>query len=541
MQANTANTLCRTKIVVLHHHYSNLHDALTPAAFVNATVHMHMHMPTHIHRYNATSQHLLNVRIPSKVGSGLGVAVCEGSVKPSPGDELAVGMLPNQAEPCPPVDLEWGIDPSSGRVVHVDTGLCLTIPPRASAKLEVCGNADGEGQKFVWNAEDGTLQLAPGMFRSGQCLGYVNKTSTMDGAMPMVPRNDGYAIKNVHTPLYNKCAAMQDLYCNASRFRDVLEGYPRCKACLSQHASDLKKDASCTTQQMAEYCGGPVGPAPRVGPNGEKRPPAGAAMMVMSSTDDGLSWTQPAPIRVNNTWGPAYAGNGVAHGVELVADGPHKGRLAMARRYDVIKSTANAFSRSFVLYSDDHGANWVAGDLLPIGWTECQVAELKNGSLLLTSRLGGHGLNNFYCEPWNASQAAQDNNCLQRGFARSDDGGATWSSVWYLEDRQPYIIVNNCEHAMASDPLGSGDLFWGHPGALNMTRANYTVHKSVDGGATWTLLDRVYAHGAGYSDVHVLRDKKGTPYLGALFQRTLYEAGAEGGGYNLALASVAIN
>ena len=57
------------------------------------------------------------------------------------------------------------------------------------------------------------------------------------------------------------------------------------------------------------------------------------------------------------------------------------------------------------------------------------------------------------------------------------------------------------------------------------------------GGATWELLERVYEYGAGYSDVHVLH-KEGKPYLGALFQRTIYEPGAEGGGYNLALASV---
>ena len=56
---------------------------------------------------------------------------------------------------------------------------------------------------------------------------------------------------------------------------------------------------------------------------------------------------------------------------------------------------------------------------------------------------------------------------------------------------------------------------------------------------TCRLLDRIYAHGAGYSDVHVLRDPStGAKFLGALFQRTLYEPGAEGGGYNLALARV---
>ena len=87
-------------------------------------------------------------------------------------------------------------------------------------------------------------------------------------------------------------------------------------------------------------------------------------------------------------------------------------------------------------------------------------------------------------------------------------------------------------------PTATGTLYWAHPGAVNMSRANYTLHQSFDGGLTWELLNRVYEHGAGYSDVHVLHTEAGEPYLGALFQRTLYEAGAEGGGYNLAFARV---
>jgi hypothetical protein len=49
------------------------------------------------------------------------------------------------------------------------------------------------------------------------------------------------------------------------------------------------------------------------------------------------------------------------------------------------------------------------------------VAELKNGSLLLTSRLG-KPYSSFYC-PFKGGAL----NCLQRGFARSDDGGASVS------------------------------------------------------------------------------------------------------------------
>ena len=109
-----------------------------------------------------------------------------------------------------------------------------------------------------------------------------------------------------------------------------------------------------------------------------------------------------------------------------------------------------------------------------------------------------------------------------------------------MEDRQPDIILNNCENPMVSDPA-TGKLYWGHPGAVNMTRSNYTVHESSDGGATWQLLDRVYAAGAGYSDMHIVRHPGVAPYLGVLFQRTLYEPGAEGGGYNLAYASVRLD
>ena len=66
-----------------------------------------------------------------------------------------------------------------------------------------------------------------------------------------------------------------------------------------------------------------------------------------------------------------------------------------------------------MMYSDDGGASWVAGQkmvLLPQyggGWTECQVAELSNGSVLLTSR-------NLF-----APTSGQG----PRLMARSDDGG----------------------------------------------------------------------------------------------------------------------
>ena len=78
-------------------------------------------------------------------------------------------------------------------------------------------------------------------------------------------------------------------------------------------------------------------------------------MQLLTVWIQGLSWTAPELINVTNTWGPHYAGNDVAHGIEMVAAGPHKGRLVIARRYDGTKDVADYFSRSYVLYSDDHG------------------------------------------------------------------------------------------------------------------------------------------------------------------------------------------
>lgn len=95
-----------------------------------------------------------------------------------------------------------------------------------------------------------------------------------------------------------------------------------------------------------------------------------------------------------------------------------------------------------------------------------QVAELKNGSVLMTSR-------NFY--GGNSGQGP-------RLFARSDDGGATWAANWSFTASE--LPGGYCEGSIISD--SNGTVYFGHPGLLHSGgRANYTVHKSFDGGRTW--------------------------------------------------------
>ena len=78
---------------------------------------------------------------------------------------------------------------------------------------------------------------------------------------------------------------------------------------------------------------------------------------------------QPWVLQVNNSIGPHYGGNGLNHGIQI-QNGPHKGRLAFAERFDCPGVDESApYWRSYVLYSDDEGKTWTTGQLLPEGWT----------------------------------------------------------------------------------------------------------------------------------------------------------------------------
>ena len=115
--------------------------------------------------------------------------------------------------------------------------------------------------------------------------------------------------------------------------------------------------------------------------------------------------------------------------------------------------------------------------------------------------------------------------------------------MWYLEHRQPEVLVGTCDHAMVSDvssgPSSDGRVWYAHPGSSNFTdlpRANYTLHSSTDGGAEWSFENRVYAGGAGYSDAHVVRTGEGDKRaLAMVFQKTFDPPvpGVEGGGYDM--------
>jgi hypothetical protein len=126
----------------------------------------------------------------------------------------------------------------------------------------------------------------------------------------------------------------------------------------------------------------------------------------------------------------------------------------------------------------------------------------------------------------------------------SDDGGLTWSELWYVGDRQSFreIPLAVCDQAICSDPTandGGAMIYWAHPGSFSGDRSNYTVHRSKDG-ASWDFVNRVYSGGAGYSDALVVPDPQAPSgrVLLMAFQKTFTPPvpGIEGGGYNVGLA-----
>lgn len=248
-----------------------------------------------------------------------------------------------------------------------------------------------------------------------------------------------------------------------------------------------------------------------------------------TSTDDGETWTRAKMVS------DFKGGVGLGHGFEI-ANGPHKGRLVRGYR------TGEAAPRDsqgrelgdFVLYSDDWGATWRSGEHMPPDTTECELTEMVNGSLLMTTRLGGSYLFNKNGKKLPPSQMKK------RAFARSDDGGATWAAYWILDDTQPEVLTGTCDQPVARS-YKTGMLYYGHPGAVNASRTNYTIHRSADDGATWEFVDVIYASGAGYSDMVVVpTPDPGEDMLAVAFQRTLWEAQIEGGGYNLAVATMRV-
>ena len=212
---------------------------------------------------------------------------------------------------------------------------------------------------------------------------------------------------------------------------------------------------------------------------------------VLSSTDDGISWSTPREITEdvklpNWTWYATGPGSGIQ-----VKRGTHKGRLIIA--CDHIEADTEHYY-SHVIYSDDHGQTWQLGGSTPQHEVnESEVAELEDGRLLLNMRNYAPGEKN-------------------RKVAWSEDGGETWSDIQSDTTLIEPICQASLQRYQFSDE-GQSILLFSNP-ASKTKRDSMTLRASFDDGITWPHSLLLHTGHAAYSDIVPLPDRQ----IGVLYE-----------------------
>jgi len=214
-------------------------------------------------------------------------------------------------------------------------------------------------------------------------------------------------------------------------------------------------------------------------------------VFITHSTDDGKTWAVPVEITAG-VKDPAWSwyATGPGHGIQLST-----GRLLVPCDCRGEKGSGDWRSKGYSLafFSDDHGKSWKRGDLSGVGMNECEAVELADGSVLLSMR-NYHGKN-------------------QRAFARSSDGGQTWSKPQHHEE----VYCPTCQSSIQRYSIEPKNVtLYSGPGGPG--RSHMTIRASYDEGKTWPVARVLYPGSAAYSDLVVLGD--GT--IGCLYERDDY-------------------
>ena len=210
----------------------------------------------------------------------------------------------------------------------------------------------------------------------------------------------------------------------------------------------------------------------------------GRALMVQS-TDDGVSWSEPKDITPQV--GVFVAGPSV--GVQLAS-----GRLVIPG-YTGHGGVPDWRSQSMVIYSDDHGKTWKAGGGLSKFTNESQAVELVDGTLMLNAR--------------------RHDGVPYRRVALSRDGGETW----YKKYDDKALVDPVCQGSLwrysKTSSGGTNQLLFSNPAnAKRNDRSNMTVRLSRDEGKSWPVSRQVCAGPSAYSCLAILADGK----IGLLYE-----------------------
>lgn len=197
------------------------------------------------------------------------------------------------------------------------------------------------------------------------------------------------------------------------------------------------------------------------------------------SDDNGVTWSTPVEITsaVKKEKWDWYA-TGPCHGIQI-QEGTYKGRL-VSSNYFTTRIGGKVTSYSHIIYSDDYGKTWKAGEPTPAGGVgECTVAELEGGTLMLNMRAD----EGFY-----------------RKYSMSQDGGVTWTNPQINNDQ----VDCKCQGSI----LSIGQSVFLSNAASATERINMTIKKSTDKGKSWKAQYIVYEGNSGYSDLVAISDSQ---------------------------------
>ncbi|HUS01849.1 MAG TPA: exo-alpha-sialidase [Chitinophagaceae bacterium] len=216
--------------------------------------------------------------------------------------------------------------------------------------------------------------------------------------------------------------------------------------------------------------------------------------VLVSSRDDGLSWSVPYNITTqvkDPAWHLYFQGPG--SGIAM-----QNGTLVFPSQY-WDESRKPGLPHSSIIYSSDHGNSWKSGIGAKSNTTESNVVETQPGSLMLNMR---------------------DNRGKFRSVAVTNDMGKTWkehaTSQGALPD--PVCMGSLIKARMNVKGIMKDVLFFSNPNTSS-GRYNITIKASLDLGETWESVNQLLVDERrcyGYSTLTKVDDNT----IGILYEGT---------------------